>query len=116
MLSCLATQLAFSFATAPFLVLTFSGSILVWARVYFYAIVGTAAAMAFFVSPGKQFLRKRLEERQTRAGVKLTRTASQDSVAGREPVLGLSADPQRDIGEAVQEIRAEMAARQKKTS
>lgn len=69
--------------------------------------------MAFFASPGKTFLKKKLEARQAHAGVKLTRTASQDSITGREPVLGLSADPQKDLDEAVDEIRAEVAARQK---
>jgi lysophospholipid acyltransferase len=112
-LSYLTTQVAFAFATAPFLILTFSGSIQVWARVYFYCIVGTAVSMAFFASPAKLQLKKRLEERQARAGVKLTRTASQDSIASRAPVLGLSADPQRDLDEAIQEIQADLAAKKK---
>lgn len=89
---------------------------LVWARVYFYAIIGTAAATGFFYSPGKMYLKKRLEDRQARAGVKLTRTVSQESIASRAPILGLSTDPQRDLGEAVEEIKAEIAAMQKKNS
>ncbi|OLN81525.1 Lysophospholipid acyltransferase [Colletotrichum chlorophyti] len=108
------TQLGMSFTVAPFLVLEFSGSITVWSRVYFYAIVGTIISMAFFASPAKQMLRKQLEERQGKAGAKLTRTISQDSLSGREPVLGVSADPQREIDEAMQEIKAEVEARQRK--
>lgn len=124
--SFLATQLAFSFATCPFLILSLSGSLLVWARVYFYAIIGTAACAAFFASPAKPYLRRRIEERAARAGVApakgsggeggakregLSRSVSTDSVS-RVPVLGLPSDAQREIDEAVAEIRMEVAARQ----
>lgn len=103
-----------SFVVAPFLVLQLSGSILVWSRVYFYTIIGTIVSMAFFASPAKQLLKKHLEERQGKAGAKLTRSLSQDSLSGREPVLGVSADPQREIDEAMEEIKAEVEARQKR--
>jgi len=59
-------------------------------------------------------LRKQLEQRQGKAGAKLTRTLSQDSLSGREPVLGVAADPQREIDEAMEEIKAGVEARQKK--
>ncbi|KAJ9150732.1 MBOAT-domain-containing protein [Pleurostoma richardsiae] len=109
--SYLATQLAFSFAVAPFLVLGFGASLIVWARVYFYAIVGVAASIAFFSSPAKAALRKMLEERNFRAGAaKLKRSISTDSLSGQAPVLGLSADPQRDLDEAMEEFKAEVAA------
>ncbi|KAA8572641.1 hypothetical protein EYC84_003240 [Monilinia fructicola] len=49
--SWLATQLAFSFTVAPFILLTLPASFLVWSRVYFYAIIGTALSTAFFASP-----------------------------------------------------------------
>ena len=114
LLSFLSTQLAFSFATAPFLILSLNESITVWARVYFYVIIGTLSSMAFFASPGKAYLKSRLEERQAHAGVKLARTTSQDSIAGQEPVLGLSADPEKDLDEAMETIRAEVSARQRK--
>ena len=89
-------------------------SFLVWSRVYFYAVVGTALATGFFASPAKPFLIKKLN---TRAGVtsgKLKRTHSQESLAGREPVLGLPPDPQKELAEIVQEVKAEMEARQRK--
>ncbi|KAJ0165024.1 Lysophospholipid acyltransferase [Colletotrichum tanaceti] len=113
-LSYFVTQVGMSFAVAPFLILEFSGSVQAWARVYFYTIVGTMLSMAFFASPAKQMLKKQLEQRQGKAGAKLTRTLSQDSLSGREPVLGVSADPQREIDEAMEEIKAEVEARQRK--
>lgn len=105
---------------APFLILSFSGSIKAWSRVYFYAIVGTAASMAFFASPAKKFLKSKLEERAARAGVggaargrgaeakgdDAHRNASADSL--REPLLGISSDPQGELDDAINEIRGEI--------
>lgn len=110
--SYIVTQLAFSFTTAPFVLLTLPASFLVWARVYFYAAIGTALSTAFFASPAKAFLIKRLNER---AGTNtLKRTHSQESLASKEPVLGLPSEPQEDLEEMVSEIKAEMEARQRK--
>lgn len=130
--SWLVTQLTFSFATAPFLILSFSGSLTAWSRLYFYAVIGTLASMGFFASPAKPAVRHALEQRAARAGVAtgsssqpakgssggaaparqpLARTTSTDSVTSRAPVLGLSADPEQDFGEALMEIRAEVEAR-----
>lgn len=108
------TQLTFAFATMPFLVLTLRDSLVVWSRVYFYALAWTLASMVFFLSPGKAMLQRQLEKRQGRANAKLIRTISTDSLTGKEPILGISKDPERDISEAVEEIRAEVEARQKK--
>jgi len=122
-LSCLATQLAFSFAAAPFVLLTLSASLRAWAAVYFYAVVGVAAAAVFFATPAKPALRKALEERAARAAAgggsrrpaeALRRTASTDSMAGaagREPVLGLSPDLELEIDDMVSEIRDEVEKR-----
>lgn len=120
--SWLVTQLTFSFVVAPFLILTFSGSIKAWARVYFYAIIGTAASMAFFASPAKGYLKRTLEERAARAGVvkrddggrgrgegregEEYRNTSTDSA--REPLLGISSDPQRELDEAINDIKGEI--------
>jgi len=111
--SYLATQLAFSFTTTPFLLLTLPASFLVWTRVYFYAVVGTALSMAFFASPAKGFLIKKLNKRSGVAGTKLPRTQSQESLAGKEPVLGLP-DPQEDFEEVVLEVKAGMKVRERK--
>jgi lysophospholipid acyltransferase len=94
--------------------LTLPASFLVWTRVYFYAIIGTALSTAFFASPAKAYLIKKLNERAGKTGAKLQRTHSQETLASKEPVLGLPPDPQKDLEEVVQEVRAEMEARQRK--
>ena len=114
--SYLVTQLAFSFTTAPFCLLTLPASFLVWSRVYFYAIVGTALSMAFFASPAKPFLIKKLNARQGTIGAKLQRKKSLETIAGKEPVLGLPPNPSRDLEEMMQEAKAEYEARQKRGS
>ncbi|CAG8952032.1 hypothetical protein HYFRA_00000768 [Hymenoscyphus fraxineus] len=110
--SWLITQTAFCFVTAPFVLLTLPASFLVWARVYFYAAVGTALATAFFSSPAKGMLVRKLN---ARAGTpQLKKSTSQDSLAKHEPVLGLPAEPQQDIEELVGELKAEMELRKRK--
>jgi lysophospholipid acyltransferase len=85
----------------------------VWARVYFYAVIGTALSTAFFASPAKAFLITKLNERAGSPGP-LKRTQSQESMANKEPVLGLPSNPQEDLEELVLEVRMEMEMRQKK--
>ncbi|KAI3336554.1 MBOAT family protein [Xylariaceae sp. AK1471] len=106
----LATQSTYSFAAAPFVILGFKESLQVWSRVYFYGIVTTFASLAFFASPAKARVRKMLEQRTPKTGVRLTRTTSTESLSGtpQEPVLGLSADPGKDINEAIREIQDEV--------
>ncbi|KAI1213402.1 MBOAT family protein [Annulohypoxylon truncatum] len=109
--SWLATQTTFSFVVAPFVILRFDQSILAWSRVYFYAVLTTGASMAVFASPAKKQLRTVLEKRTKEAGAaKMVRSASTDSLTGRgrEPVLGVSEDPGRDIDEAIRELRVEV--------
>lgn len=72
--------------------------------------------LLFFASPGKAVLKAELEKRQGKASAKLVRSASTDSLTGKDPILGISKDPERDVTEAMAEIRAEVEARQKKTS
>lgn len=105
--SYLTTQLAFTFATAPFVLLTLSDSFLVWSRVYFFAIIGTGLVTAFFASPAKAFLIKKANQRAGTTRTKLQRTTSSESVTGREPVLGLPPNPEKDFEEIIQEVRAE---------
>ena len=116
--SWLTTQLTFSFAAAPFLVLSFSGSLLAWSRVYFYAAIGTAVLTVFFMSPAKGYLKKEIEKRNAKAGVvhkdgKLSRSASSDSLASREPVMGITSDLEREFEDAIIEIR-EVEGKKKK--
>ncbi|RYP16264.1 hypothetical protein DL765_005232 [Monosporascus sp. GIB2] len=115
-ISWLTTQATFSFVVAPFILLRLDKSLAVWASVYFYAVIGTGASMAFFASPAKVYLRKQLEKRTTAAGVRLARSASTDSLGDgkrSEPVLGIG-DPVKDIDEAIQEIKEELEKQQAK--
>ena len=125
--SWLTTQLTFSFAVAPFLVLSFSGSLLAWSRVYYYAIIGTLTLMAFFASPAKKFLKNKMEKRNAAAGVgangdagrrgngngNLSRSASSDSLASRTPVMGMPQDLEKEFDDAMSEIRAFEAEKRK---
>ena len=102
------TQLTFAFIMAPFLMLSLSSSLHVWGQMYFYPVVVTALSMAFFSSPGKKFLREKLEQRQGNVAGKLTRSTSQESLSSKEPVYGVSADAERDISEMLDEIKSDM--------
>jgi lysophospholipid acyltransferase len=102
------TQTVFCFTTAPFVILTMRGSLLAWTRVYYYAIAGVAASMALFASPAKDWL---IQQQRKRSHPSLHRTHSYDT--SYQPLLGLPHDPQRDVDEAVQEIRAEVQARRR---
>jgi len=82
--------------------------------VYFYAVIGTALSTAFFASPAKVYLAKKLNKRSGANGAGLHRTQGQESLEHTDPVLGLPPDPQKDLEEVVQEVRAEMEARQRK--
>ena len=107
--SYIATQAVFSFTTAPFVLLTLPGSLLVWSRVYFYAIIGVAVSMVFFASPGKAWLINKLNKRSHPS---LQRSASQETIS--QPLMGLPSDPQRDIDEAVKEIKEEVELRRRR--
>ncbi|KAG6002149.1 hypothetical protein E4U21_003424 [Claviceps maximensis] len=110
------TQLTFSFATTPFLVLTFTNSMRAWSRVYFYGAAWTIACLVFFASPAKLTLRAELEKRQECASAKLEPSTSTDSLTGTEPVLGISRDLERDVAEAMKELKAGVESSAKKKS
>ncbi|KAL2168641.1 hypothetical protein VTG60DRAFT_6985 [Thermothelomyces hinnuleus] len=123
--SWLTTQLTFSFAVVPFLILSFSDSLLAWSRLYFYAIIGTAGLMVFFASPAKATLKKKIEQRNAKAGVsgpgtvgnggdgKLSRSTSSDSLASRTPVMGITQDLGKEFDDAMSEIRSSEALKRK---
>lgn len=106
-----ATQVAFDFTTAPFVILGWNDSLKCWARVYFYVMAGVAASMAFFNSPAKKYLTKRLDKRNH---PHLRKTVSQETQ--HLPSLGLPEDPGRDIDDAIEEIRTEIETRQRRGS
>jgi lysophospholipid acyltransferase len=123
--SWLTTQLTFSFAVAPFLLLSFSDSWTAWSRVYFYAIIGTGAMMAFFASPATAYLKKEIGKRNAKAGVgangnagragdgKMSRSTSSDSLASQAPVMGITQDLEKEFDDAISEIRAFEAQKKK---
>lgn len=111
--SYLVTQITFSFATTPFLTLTLPASLHVWSALYFYGLIWTLGALAFFSSPGKAWLRKKLESRQGKANAKLVRTVSSESITSMEPILGISKDPEADISEAVEQLKAEIEVKRR---
>lgn len=103
----LVTQLAFSFTTAPFILLSIHDSVLVWARVYFYCIVGVAALNIFLLTPGKTWLAKKVKARNPRPDLK--RNESQESLQGA--TLGVPMDPGKEYDEMVDEIVEEVKKR-----
>jgi len=105
------TQLAFCFCTAPFVLLTFSDSLKVWARVYFYTLIGVGASMAFFASPAKPYLRNLLNKRNHPY---TSKTVNQET--NYPPLLGLPSDPGREIDEALEEIKTEVEMRRRRGS
>jgi lysophospholipid acyltransferase len=124
-----ATQVGFSFATAPFVLLDFKDSLLVWSRVDFYGIIGTVLGFAFFSSPAKGYLLREIKKRTSTATagkvemikgedgitrpVVITRTDSTDSL--KVPLLGMT-DLEKDIKEAVNEVKAEIEERRRNGS
>lgn len=110
------TQIAFSFVTAPFVLLTLHDSIMVWARVYFYVPIGVAISIAFFSPqlPFKKMIVKKLESRNQRPN-SLSRSHSYDTL-NAPTMLGLPHDPAGAIDEAIADVRAEVEARRRRGS
>lgn len=92
------------------MLLTLPGSLLVWSRVYYYAVIGAAAAMAFFASPAKPWLNRRLQARNKGAMSK-----RQGEVRG-DPLMGLPSDPAEDVQEAVREVQKEVEVHRRRGS
>jgi lysophospholipid acyltransferase len=105
------TQTAFCFTTLPFVTLGLGESLTVWARVYFYCVIGVALSLGFFASPAKPWLIKRINKRNHPV---VKKTVSEETYY--EPALGLPSDPGRDIDEALDEIREEVESRRRRGS
>ncbi|KAI9721336.1 MAG: lysophospholipid acyltransferase [Chrysothrix sp. TS-e1954] len=123
------TQLAFSFTVAPFILLSFSSTITIWARVYFYCVIGVAASLAFLASPGKPWLRKQLAARNkpkstvaidgepktqhtanaSASGSPLQRSESHEYFKGA--TLGMPDDPGQDLDEIMESLKEEVRLR-----
>ncbi|KAL8661917.1 MAG: hypothetical protein Q9202_005200 [Teloschistes flavicans] len=111
-LSYVATQAAFCFTTAPFVLLTLPSSLLVWSRVYFYAVLGTAASMAFFASPAKPWLIKRLNARNRRKLQQQQAPLKESQI--EHPLMGLPSDPGQEFDDVIKEIKEEVEVRRKR--
>jgi len=103
----LITQISFAFVTTPFILLTLGDSLAVWARVYFYLIIGLGVGNAVLLTHGKTFLRNELKKR-SRPG--LVRADSHDK---QGTYLGLPGDPGGEWDEMVEEVSAEMERRKR---
>lgn len=112
------TQVAFSFTVSPFIMLTFRSSMTVWARVYFYCIIGVVASVGFLFSPAKLQLIKALKKRNGEEKPGIKRTKSVESIKREEEnnILGVPNDPERELNEIVREVREEIESRQRRGS
>jgi len=132
--TCVFTQVVFAFVVAPFILLGFSDTLKVWARVYFYDLIGLAASFAIF---SRQLpLRKQLVQRQkARVAVApinekaikeaaeeevkrdhLSRTNTQDTASRKQPILGIADDIDAEIDEIVREVKTEFEERRRRGS
>lgn len=105
------TQLAFSFTVAPFILLSLPASLKVWSRVWFYCIIGVIGCFGFLNSPLKSQIVHLLKKRTGRPAPE--RSVSHDSTAVGS---GIPDDPQKELGELVQEVRAEIEMRKRRGS
>ncbi|KAF2680133.1 MBOAT family protein-like protein [Lentithecium fluviatile CBS 122367] len=139
----LITQAAFAYTVAPFILLSFSSTIQVWARVYFYTLLGVAASFALF-SRSLPF-RKQLVARQSarvspapatsastlhsniekvaqeevlkdKERLELQRTKSNEPGYRRAPTLGIADDPELEIDEIIAEVKKEFEERRRRGS
>jgi len=129
------TQTIFAYTVAPFILLGFSDTVKVWARVYFYTLIGVAASFALFSKnlPFRQQLVQRQAarlatapvdgaaiEKETRDAIKrqtLARANSYDSTTStKSPLHGIADDPEAEIDEIVKEIKAEIEQRKRRGS
>ncbi|KAG0641688.1 MBOAT, membrane-bound O-acyltransferase family-domain-containing protein [Tuber brumale] len=102
----LATQIGFSYIVAPFIILDFKNSLVVWGRLKFFVHIGIFLSMLFFNSPGKAWLNRKLKTKVGRAisskGLHKSPSAS-DFHGG---TLGLPDDPMKEIEDIQREILA----------
>ena len=132
------TQLAFSFTVAPFILLSFNSTITIWARVYFYCIIGVGASLGFLASPGKAWLKKQLAARDkpklvahvdgeakpdrvgkvpnstntSGAGTPLHHSESHEYFEGA--TLGMPDDPGKDLDEIMESLKEEVRLRRER--
>lgn len=135
----LLTQAAFSFTVAPFILLGFSDTLKVWARVYFYTLIGVAACFGLFSRslPFRKQLQQRSASRTAQTSAadvdisnieqiakeeikkdNLTRTNSMASTTSskRAPTLGIADDPEAELDAIVAQVKREISDRKRRGS
>lgn len=124
------TQATFAFTVAPFIFLSFRDSLMVWTRVYFYALLGIGACFAMF-SRKLPFRGQFLKAQNARtanikvevdvAGIKKVarEEVKREGLSKREqraPTLGLPEDPEGELNEIVAEVKREIEERKRRGS
>jgi len=125
------TQTAFGFTVAPFILLGFSDTLKVWARVYFYTLIGTAASFALFSRslPIRKILAKKQSDRVIRIDESVLGSIAKEEVEkewllqressehiSSAPTLGIAEDPEAEINEIVAEVKKEIEERKRRGS
>lgn len=108
------TQLAFSYIAAPFIILSFSGSLIVWARTYFFVHIAIVASISFFYSSGKNWLAKTQQRRLGRAAEEAEEELEATQRTGG--TLGLPEDPEGDLLEIRREVEKAVENRRRNGS
>ncbi|KAL7266198.1 Lysophospholipid acyltransferase, partial [Rhizina undulata] len=93
------TQISFSYVVAPFIILKFTDSLVLWARVKFFVHIGIIVCMIFFHSSGKTWLNSLLKQKAGRTAPK-----SPELEPSRTGPLGLPEEPLEDMGEIHREL------------
>jgi lysophospholipid acyltransferase len=88
----------------PFILLHIQPVFQVWSSVYYYEIILSLGSMAFFASPAKAFLSKRVKA-LSRPGVQRIKSD------GPDVMLGVPGDPEKEITDISTEIKAEIERR-----
>lgn len=131
------TQVVFAYTVAPFILLSFSSTMLVWSRVYFYALIGVAASFAAFsrTLPIRAHLQKMQAARQPSSSTEAIEKVAKEEVEAdlkrrqsalsmssnassvrRAPTLGIADDPEAEVDEIVREIKQEIEERRRRGS
>ncbi|KAF2474141.1 MBOAT family protein-like protein [Lindgomyces ingoldianus] len=134
------TQTAFAFTVAPFILLSFTSTMIIWARVYFYTLIGVVASFVLFSrslpfrakltaqqaarmkaattdvdTTGTVIEKVAREEQEKERRQTLLRRESSEGVR-RAPTLGIAEDPEAEIDEIVAEVKREIEERKRRGS
>jgi lysophospholipid acyltransferase len=105
----LVTQLSFTFTVVPFILLNSKPSFTVWARVWFYAIDGVVLSTIFFASPGRAWLKARLQARMQRP--ELARARS--DMGEGQVLFGVPDDAEKELQQIAADVKREIERRRK---